>query len=260
MKFLSSYKNIVDTRLERFLRDKQKDLRLVNSWGSDAVERLLPFVTAGKTIRGSLVLYSYSLFQKSSSELVVNSAAALELYHSGFLIHDDIMDGDTERRGKPSLHVQYQSDALAMCAGDLCIFLGYQLLPSQVQKYVSEELAVVTIAQMHDVIGVKTQQERLSLYKYKTARYSFSVPLSVGAQLAVAPDETIIQLETLGEALGILYQMRDDELDNAKDMLPSAVQVEYIAHATKTIDELPIEQAHKLELVDLLTFCHNRTI
>ena len=258
MIFLSSYKPLVDNRLISFLGKKQKEFAKVNHWGTDVIEKLLPFVSTGKTIRGGLLCYAYSLFEKIPSDSVLDAAAALELFHSGFLIHDDIMDGDTMRRGRPTLHVQYTSDALAMCIGDLCFFLGNQLLPVQVQKYVSRELSYVTIAQMQDVAGAQSQKDILSLYTYKTARYSFSVPLAVGARLAKAEDETISKLEALGEYMGILFQIRDDEIDGTPSPLSNAIKKQLIQKADKKIYELPIDENRIKELAALVEFCHNR--
>ena len=85
---------------------RKAKLSQINIWG-DSIDRLLPFVTSGKTTRGSLAVYIYSLFRKNLPPSIYKAAAALELYHSGLLIHDDIMDRDNLRRGKPSIWEQY---------------------------------------------------------------------------------------------------------------------------------------------------------
>lgn len=265
MKFLTVYKSPIDEHLIQFLQKKKKELSRMSRWGTDAVKKLLSFVIAGKTIRGSLVLYAYSLFQKGAPESVLHASAALELIHSGFLIHDDIMDQDDVRRGNPSMHMRYArlgdkhfGTSMGINLADLCFFLAYELIPLEVTRYVSREWASVVVAQMHDVSGAKTPEEKLTVYRYKTARYTFSVPLSIGARLAGAPRDTIKQLETLGEYLGMLYQIRDDELDNTKNALSDALKKEFVTNANKMIDRLRIETNHKEELVQLLAFCNNR--
>ncbi len=136
-----------------FFKSRSAGLSAVNSWGADFVERIRPFTTGGKMIRGGLVRLAFDQHSAGSEREIghkiaardaVKSGAALELFHSAFLIHDDIMDDDPVRRGKPSLHVQYASRAAAagladspgfgraaaLCAGDILIFLGLEILAS----------------------------------------------------------------------------------------------------------------------------------
>lgn len=227
---ITHYKSTVDTYLISHLSVQKK--RAINTYESDLIERLVPFVTSGKSIRGCLTVFSYTLFQQGSIDSVVPTAAAMELFHSGFLIHDDIMDRDAVRRGMPAMHAQYGHSAatahygtsIAINAGDYCFFCGYQLLAKQnnlsnaLAEIISGEFTRVTSAQMADVSGSSQTTEFslddiLSLYRYKTARYTFSLPLMVGATLANAPEVYIRKLELVGETLGILFQIRDDELN-----------------------------------------------
>jgi geranylgeranyl diphosphate synthase type I len=61
--------------------------------------------------------------------------------------------------------------------------------------------------------GTVEEEQVLELYRCKTARYTFSLPLVSGALAAGAGEELIVQLEELGEHLGIVFQLKDDELD-----------------------------------------------
>lgn len=237
MDFLFRYKPLVDAKLKQYLRPKT----------------LLPFVTAGKTIRGCLVLYSYLLFKKTVHDRVLNAAAAMELIHSGFLIHDDIMDNDSIRRGMKAIHVQYDVPQ-AICIGDLLFFLGYGLLDPRVIPFTSRELAGVAIGQMRDI---RKEADILTTYKYKTARYTFSLPFMIGATLAGAPKPFVSKLEKLGESLGLLFQIRDDELDHEKTTLLH-LKSELSQKAKNIIRNLGINKTHKHELAALLTFCQNR--
>ena len=72
-------------------------------------------------------------------------------------------------------------------------------------------------AQMQDVYWgysdePEDDQEILDLYIYKTGRYTFSLPLSAGAILAEQPEKTLSMLQEIGEHLGIVFQIKDDEL------------------------------------------------
>ena len=81
----------------------------------------------------------------------------------------------------------------------------------------ARELSAVGIAQMQDVAwgaskdGV-TVDEILKMYRYKTGRYSFSLPLVTGALIAGARADVRERLEACGESIGLLFQVRDDEL------------------------------------------------
>lgn len=193
-------------------------------------------------IRGSLVLLGYALFSSHSTEHVIDAGCAMEFFQSGLLIHDDIMDCDETRRGSPTMHVQYRTDchlsgsrkpqhggeALAICSGDICFFLGQECFSKSLLHLVSvkaasrlisfsaSELAKVGFAQMQDVrwglnSSTPSESEVNNMYRYKTARYTFSMPLVTGALFAGA-DQDLNLLETFGESLGIAFQLKDDDL------------------------------------------------
>ncbi len=164
----------------------------------------------------------------------------MELFQSGLLIHDDIMDRDALRRGMPSIFQQYADaaarersadpprtgEALGICAGDVSYFLAFELLTRiaagpgvlrEVLALCARELSAVGIAQMQDVSWGSadqggTDEEILRMYTWKTGRYSFSLPLVAGALIGGATAELCGALEKLGECLGILFQIHDDEL------------------------------------------------
>jgi geranylgeranyl diphosphate synthase type I len=105
-------------------------------------------------------------------------------------------------------------------------FLAFEALaamsaPPEGQRRVLElcarELSFVGVAQMQDLHNGAcpaevTDEQVLRLHLYKTGRYSFSLPLMVGALLAGAPELALQHLEKLGGLLGVLFQIRDDEL------------------------------------------------
>lgn len=291
------YKKDVDNYLATYLAGKKSKLIQVNTFGGDVIDRLIPFVTSGKTTRGSLAVYIYSLFQKTISPDIYKAASALELYHSGFLIHDDVMDRDTLRRGKPSIWEQYRVSSgdihtgisQAINTGDLCFFMAQELLTDiRLYEVVSRELQPVIVAQMQDMMSGKSasmsKEDVMSLYRYKTARYTFSLSMSVGAMLAGAGQDNIDILDRLGESMGLLFQIRDDELSvegesaitgkptgsdlrNEKQTLATLLnsdelndlKVSLLEHSDHEIDRLPVSDAHKKELTALVRFCLTRS-
>jgi geranylgeranyl diphosphate synthase type I len=233
----------IASSLRAFLDEKKEELARVNPMGPDAVERLIEFSLRGKMIRGCLVHLGWSLGGGGGPQAVAAPAtvgAAMELFHSGLLVHDDIMDRDPVRRGQPSIYQQYAAiaareghtdpghvgQALGICAGDVACFLAFELItrtraPAPALRGVLElcarELSAVGIAQMQDVSwgasksGVEAE-DILRMYMHKTGRYSFSLPLMAGAMIADAPEDLRGKLETFGESIGLLFQIRDDEL------------------------------------------------
>lgn len=231
MNKLAQYKREVDAFLSSFLASKRKEFARVNGWGTDALQKIQAIASEGKAIRGSLVLLTHDLLDGKVKDDALRVAAAYELIQTGLLIHDDIMDHDALRRGKPALHTQYKSEALAMCVGDILFFLAHELLATLVSpKEVSTAIQTLSnqifeevgIAQMQDMSlshseDIPAKEEIISLYRFKTARYTFALPMMAGAILAHADPLTVDLLEKLGENMGILFQIRNDEKGIAGD-------------------------------------------
>ncbi len=242
-RFLEQNRALIAEALAGYLSRKRDALAAVNPLGPQSSDMLLDFVLQGKMLRGCLVALGHRLCGGDpgpAPRSAIEAGAAMELIQSGLLIHDDIMDRDLLRRGKATIFQQYaeaasrdgRSDArhlgesLGICAGDVAFFLAFELLSTihadpvvvvRATALCSRELAAVGIAQMQDVSwgaseSAVEEDDILRLYTYKTSRYTFSVPLMVGALLAGAEERQIALLERIGENLGILFQIRDDEL------------------------------------------------
>jgi geranylgeranyl diphosphate synthase, type I len=307
--FITQYKKQINTFLQDFLETQKQELQLINVWAEGAITRLSEFSTNGKAIRGSLVLFAFEAHGKQIDTDALRVAAAMELFHSGFLIHDDIMDKDVTRRGNPSIYAQYETLAnlagareiahfglsMGINVGDLCFFLAHRVLSGissqqlpAILSYINKELSTVVIAQMQDVseghmTKKLTQEEILSVYRYKTARYTFSLPLSLGSMLSGGTPHDKTQLIELGEALGILFQIRDDELSisgdetitgkpvgsderNQKQILALrmnqadviALQNQLLKKIDAIIEALPFTSISKDRLKELVVFCQQR--
>jgi geranylgeranyl diphosphate synthase, type I len=233
-------KAAIADELAGFLAEARTGLAAVNPLGPDLCGRLLDFTLPGKMIRGCLVSLGHRLGdpeRQRQEATCVRAGAAMELFQSGLLVHDDIMDRDLTRRGRASLFHRYgeeaalrghadarhEGESLGICAGDVAYFLAFELLArveapprvlGEAVRLCARELASVGVAQMQDVSwdGWPGEEEILRMYRYKTARYSFSLPLALGAVLAEAAPESLAELESLGQDMGALFQIRDDEL------------------------------------------------
>lgn len=240
--YIQNNKTLVSSYLQTYLKQTAlPQVSPVGKWGGDGVTRILHSATQGKMIRSALMfLGAESVNQNVSQEQLIPAAAAIELFHTGLLMQDDIMDQDEKRRGQDSIHIQYKKllekdgtkhpiktgESFGVCLGDLAFFLGHHILSliqpdtlsSRLTNLFSSELAKVTIAQMQDVYGGNTsgqlpQDEILAIYTYKTGRYSCALPLVAGAIIGGASEQTCKHLWKLGTSMGILYQIKDDELN-----------------------------------------------
>jgi geranylgeranyl diphosphate synthase, type I len=227
-----SYKKEISAFLTSFLNKKQQELE-DSHFTQDVFERLMPLATSGKMLRGSLLINVYEkLVNQKYSEEVLRAAVALELIGTSLLIHDDIIDQDNLRRGHETLHSQYQKlaqqkeypqpqrfgESFAICVGDLGIFLAYELLSGDLVKLFSKQLSITILGEMHDVelalmSGEAVAKENiLQMYLDKTSSYSTCLPLMAGAILAQESKELAVQLNELGKTLGLIFQIKDDEL------------------------------------------------
>lgn len=230
-----------------FERD-DSPFRDIEMWSDDVVRRLRQYALNGKLLRGALVPFTYWLFQQDDDELpaAADAGVAMELLQSFLLIHDDIMDQDDMRRGQPAIHRQYRDrtpgtdpgDAersqygisMGTCVGDISAFFAIYVLSAmavepdlknRIIEQTSREIMLVGLAQMQDVhhgyADHATESDVLNVYTYKTGRYTFSLPMRIGALLAGAGPEQLSMLTTLGEQMGRIFQIRDDRLGILED-------------------------------------------
>ena len=240
--YLSSQRSQISAYIDEWMSAQH-----VHFGGMEAIlDRIRTFTLGGKMIRGSLVLLGQQLYDAQSSwdHSSLGAAGAMELVQSFLLIHDDIMDRDILRRGMPSVHMQFAQDALnqepslgsadslrigealGICTGDIGSFLANQILLSSVSdpglclqlvRILNSELVQVGQGQLMDVqwsfrSDFPTPEEILRIYVMKTGRYTFSLPLLLGSTISGAPEAELSRLGRIGELLGILFQIRDDEI------------------------------------------------
>jgi geranylgeranyl diphosphate synthase, type I len=239
--WLAMKKPLILRELRRQLDQRRTAFSRINAWGPDAAARLRSFAARGKMLRGGLLLLGYEMYaRRAATAAAVRAAAAIEIIHSSLLVHDDIMDNDRLRRGASTIFAQYEQigrgrhasdparfgSAMGICAGDVGYFVAGDILSSlplengtksTLLSLVFRELACVGLAQMQDISfgsfrRTPARDEVIALYLHKTARYTFSLPLAAGALLAGVPAAERRRLWQLGEHLGVIFQVRDDDL------------------------------------------------
>jgi len=230
-------------QIDKYLITLLKEKRITYKHHKDAeflFNYLEGFTTSGKTIRGSLFLESLSLFGKTEKEIeaLIPIAAAMEIIHSALLIQDDFMDQDETRRGIISLHKKIENEAeikksrkpqllsisSIICATDICFFIAFGEIAKSNDKnlpkiisFLSEEYTNVGFAQWKDVeLGLSVEKAKLSsikdIYLYKTARYTFVLPLLCAALISGEDKNLISKMENVAESIGMVFQIRDDYL------------------------------------------------
>lgn len=231
-KYIQEKKIRLNSYIENQLKEYSDDFALCNDWGHDSFSRIPEFISRGKMIRGALVYLGFEAFGGKDLSLADPLAAAVELLHAGFLIHDDIMDRDDLRRGKPAIHVSLRdkfddsftdsektAENIAVCLGNICYFSAFNFINDlSISRLFNREAIITGLGQMDDLYlsssqEIPSHEKTLNIYRLKTARYTFSLPLKAGAILAGADDRTPETLNELGIEIGTLFQMRDDELN-----------------------------------------------
>lgn len=220
--------------LDRRMRDGPASSRAL----SDAMSRAC---AGGRRLRPALVLRAFAALGgivRDTPE-VLQVAAAFELLHTAFVIHDDLIDGDVVRRGAPTIAEEFRLGALADGAdaagartvGDAAALLAGDLFLHEAQRVVAivetdpatkrllldllDEAVIVSAAgELADVeqatFGSSGVSETMTMSRDKTAAYSFSAPLRAGAALAGADPVTLARLDRCGTSLGLAFQLVDD--------------------------------------------------
>jgi geranylgeranyl diphosphate synthase type I len=231
---LADVRTLVDARLAAWLGRKTASAAAISAEAAaaaDAVARLA--LRGGKRMRAGLVAASYVACGEKGVAWrhVEHAMLAVELLQTYLLVHDDWMDDDDVRRGGPSVHVQLRErlgsarlgDAAAVLAGDLaCGWAQEALLESplpaarvlraaQAFGRIQEEVVIGQLAEMRalpDAAAPTVEQ----IHAMKTASYTVTGPLALGACLAGADDARVAELGRYGRPLGIAFQLRDDLL------------------------------------------------
>jgi len=185
----------------------------------------------GKRFRPALMLLSCQL-AGGRPERVLPTAAALELFHSFALVHDDIEDGSLIRRGRPALH-RLHGLPLALNAGDTLFALTYDALREN-ETHLGAELAWRIFGEFQAAVRrtlegqafdigwiarnhLPSRAEYETMIRLKTGWYSGRGPCRIGALIGGASAQEAETIGDFGERLGIGFQIRDDWLNLTAD-------------------------------------------
>lgn len=211
---------LVESALEDFYGNQQ--------FASSLREAVLYSVHAGgKRIRPYLLLEVLDSLQVPITQEHAQVAAALEMIHTGSLIHDDLpaMDNDDFRRGRLTNHKVY-GEALAILAGDALFLDPYALiaqadLPSQTKVDLISNLSLASGSMgmvAGQVLDMEGEGKHLNLEELQTIHANktgklLAFPFQAAGIIAGLDENLQKQLKTVGELIGLAFQVRDDVLD-----------------------------------------------
>ena len=233
----------IDAEIDRFATER---VSIVSPLGDDVVafaRAATEFVTGGKRLRASFLRAGWIAAGGSAdSEPMVQAATAIELLQGSALVHDDLMDGSDTRRGRPSIHREFEArhraqqrvgdpswfgQATAVLMGDLLLSWSNELVVNATATVAPERgrkaIALydlckteVTAGQFLDVVAQTKPEvsvdDAMTVARYKSAKYTVERPLQIGAALAGADDTLLDQLSAVALPLGVAFQLRDDVL------------------------------------------------
>jgi geranylgeranyl diphosphate synthase type I len=166
--------------------------------------------------------------------LAVDAGAALEMLHTFALIHDDIMDGSSTRRGTDTIHVLFEQrhalsgwrgegrrfgEGVAILIGDLAFVYADHLMapaPADAVAVFTELRVEVNVGQYLDLVGAARgrvgRDEARRIARFKSGKYTVERPLHLGVALAGRLDDLAVPFSRFGLPLGEAFQLRDDLL------------------------------------------------
>jgi len=236
-RLLGDVRSHVDLELATWLRPRVAKAMAVSAEvgaAAQEIERLS--LRGGKRMRAALVGAAFVASGGDDWKRVDRAMIAIELLQTYLLIHDDWMDDDDVRRGGPSVHVSLRErlgskalgDAAAVLAGDLAsgyaqaALLEIELPEARVLgaarafAKIQEDVVTGQLAEMCSVDGRgvlrKAAPSVETIHELKTASYTVTGPLALGARLAGASEAHVAELARYGRPLGIAFQLRDDLL------------------------------------------------
>ncbi len=194
----------------------------------------------GKRLRSVLFVLGYQGYTQRQPRHLYRSAAALELLHDFILVHDDLIDRASLRRGGAAMHtamdallngtrgLRFKGQDLALIVGDMLYAMAIEGFLAVAEDPARKQKALALLTQTAVFTGCGELDELLHtlrpladvtpeaiyrIYDWKTGHYTFASPLSMGATLGGAKPRDVRRLTEIGIALGRAFQIRDDLLD-----------------------------------------------
>ena len=231
----------VEALLREFLAERERQLVAIDARLAPIARAISRLVLAGgKRIRPAFVYWGYRASGAGHSDALWHPAAAVELLQSFALIHDDVMDRSTRRRGQPAVHIELATHhgavgltgdgpwfgiGAAVLAGDLSFVWADELFDATPVGVADRERGRVVFTELRSELMAgqyldlllaasadadPDQARRVALLK--AGRYTVTRPLLLGAAIAGERPDLNDALTAFGDAVGVAFQLRDDIL------------------------------------------------
>ncbi len=235
----------VTDELKDYLRERRSGCAYIGLDYADLTAALEEFVLrGGKRLRPAFAYWGWRAVAPPSLDPVESGAlrlfAALELLHACALVHDDVIDASATRRGLPTVHRLF-ADAhrdrqwhgsseqfglsAAILLGDLALVWADDIVATadlpvdahrRVQRVWADIRTEVLGGQYLDIVaessGAESVASAMTVNTYKTASYTVSRPLQMGAAAAADRPDVLAAFHEIGTDLGVAFQLRDDVL------------------------------------------------
>ena len=176
----------------------------------------------GKRIRPTLVMLSCEAFGGNAQD-ALPAAAAVEMFHNFTLLHDDIMDNASVRRGKPSVAAEW-GDNVAILSGDAMMIYSYRLLSQVPAHLLPRVMEIFTTTALQVCEGQQYDMDFETRQKVSVVEYMNMIELktsvllagaaAIGAVLGGASDADSRKIYRYALELGLAFQLQDDLLDS----------------------------------------------
>jgi len=234
----------VTDRLRDHLRSRRRDAAYIGDDYDEMTAALEEFVLrGGKRLRPLFAYWGWRAVApegKAADADVMLLFSALELLHACALVHDDVIDASATRRGLPTVHRLFADRhrernwhgsseqfglSTAILLGDLSLVWADDIVSSvdlpldahrRVRRVWADIRTEVLGGQYLDIVaeasGADTVASALNVNTYKTASYTVSRPLQLGAAAAADRPDVLATFHEMGTGLGVAFQLRDDVL------------------------------------------------
>jgi geranylgeranyl diphosphate synthase, type I len=234
--------NAVTDQLREYLRERRRDCAYIGDDYACLTAALEEFVLrGGKRLRPAFAYWGWRAVAGSDAGPdILRLFSALELLHACALVHDDVIDNSATRRGLPTVHRLFADQhrdqqwhgsseqfglSAAILLGDLALVWADDIVATvdlpvdahrRVQRVWADIRTEVLGGQYLDIVaessGAESVASAMTVNTYKTASYTVSRPLQLGAAAAADRPDVLAIFHELGTDLGVAFQLRDDVL------------------------------------------------
>lgn len=177
----------------------------------------------GKRIRPMLILLSSKLCGCEADDTVIKHGCVVEYIHAATLLHDDVVDETTVRRGKETVNAKWGSDA-SILVGDFLISRAILILAQDCERKIIQAVTEATkilveggIHEYTEARNVKVSEKHILDIIHRKTASMISVSVRLGGLLANATEQQETAIISFGDDFGMAFQLMDDALDYDAD-------------------------------------------